>query len=108
MGLPSLFETLSIMVLTIKAVIGFLDEASPQTEANTVRVLSFGKPRILKNTSKIKANVMGYYSLNGKRVISFPQNSKKEKVRDFVRKVRKKNPGKAIIITIRAIRREKW
>jgi len=42
-------------------VIGFLDEASPQTQANTVRVLSFGKPRIFKNTAKIKANAMGYY-----------------------------------------------
>jgi putative transposase len=29
-------------------VVGFLDEASPQNEANTVRVLSFGKPQIFK------------------------------------------------------------
>ena len=29
-------------------VIGFLDEASPQNQANTVRVLSFGKPRTFK------------------------------------------------------------
>jgi transposase len=29
-------------------VIGFLDEASPQNQANTVRVLSFGKPRTSK------------------------------------------------------------
>ena len=29
-------------------VIGFLDEASPQNQANTVRVLSFGKPKIFK------------------------------------------------------------
>lgn len=29
-------------------VIGFLDEASPQNQANMVRVLSFGKPRIFK------------------------------------------------------------
>ncbi|MCL0030370.1 transposase [Thermodesulfovibrionales bacterium] len=65
-----------------------------------MRVLSFGKPRIFKNTARIKANAMGYYSLNGKSVISFPQNSKKEKVRDFVRKVRKKNPGRAIIIVL--------
>jgi transposase len=81
-------------------VIGFLDEASPQTQANTVRVLSFGKPQIFKNTAKIKANAMGYYNLNGKSVISFPQDSKKEKVEDFIRKVRKKNPGKGIIIVL--------
>ncbi|MCL0049413.1 IS630 family transposase [Dehalococcoidia bacterium] len=83
-----------------EVVIGFLDEASPQTEANTVRVLSFGKPRIFKNTARIKANAMGYYSLNGKSVISFPQDSKKEKVKDFLRKVRKKNAGKGIIIVV--------
>jgi putative transposase len=29
-------------------VIGFLDETSPQNQANTVRVLSFGKPKIFK------------------------------------------------------------
>jgi len=29
-------------------VVGFLDEASPQNQANTVRVLSFGKPHIFK------------------------------------------------------------
>lgn len=29
-------------------VIGFLDETSPQNQANTVRVLSFGKPHIFK------------------------------------------------------------
>ncbi|MCL0096391.1 helix-turn-helix domain-containing protein [Thermodesulfovibrionales bacterium] len=80
--------------------LGFLNEASPQTEANTVRVLSFGKPQIFKNTGKIKANAMGYYSLNGKSVISFPQDSKKEKAKDFVRKVRKKNAGKGIIIVL--------
>ena len=33
-------------------VIGFLDEASPQNQANTVRVLSFGKPRIFKKYGK--------------------------------------------------------
>jgi putative transposase len=55
-------------------------------------------PAFLKNTDKIKANAMGYYSLNGKSVISFPQDTKKEKVVEFLRKVRKKNPRKGIII----------
>jgi transposase len=81
-------------------VIGFLDEAAAQNEANAMRVLSFGKPRIFKNTDKIKANAMGYYSLNGKSVISFPQSTRKEKVIEFLRKVRKRNPGKGIIIVM--------
>lgn len=33
-------------------------------------------------------------------MISFPQNSKKEAIKDFMRKVRKKNPGKGIIIVL--------
>lgn len=49
---------------------------------------------------KLKANAMVYYSLNGKSVISFPQDSKKEKVKSFMRKVRKKNPSKGIIIVL--------
>jgi len=31
-----------------EVVIGFLDKASPQNQTNTVRVLSFGKPRVFK------------------------------------------------------------
>ena len=81
-------------------VIGFLDEASPQNQANTVRVLSFGKPRIFKNMAKMKVNAMGYYTLNGKSVISFPENSRWESIISFIRKVRKNNPGKAIIIVL--------
>jgi hypothetical protein len=30
----------------VEILLGFLDEASPKNQANTVRVLSFGKPRI--------------------------------------------------------------
>jgi putative transposase len=49
---------------------------------------------------KLKANAMGYYSLNGKSVISFPEDSKKERVIDFLRKVAKKNRGKGILIIL--------
>ena len=49
---------------------------------------------------KLKANAMGYYSLNGKSVISFPPDSKKERVIDFLRKVSKKNRGKGILIVL--------
>jgi len=49
---------------------------------------------------KMKVNAMGYYSLNGKSVISFPENSRWESIISFIRKVRKNNPGKAIIIVL--------
>jgi hypothetical protein len=46
-------------------VIGFLDESSPQTTANTVRLWSFTKPVMFKNTTKLRANSFGLYALNG-------------------------------------------
>jgi len=48
----------------------------------------------------MKVNALGYYSLNGKSVISFPENSRWESMISFIRKVRKNNPGKAIIIVL--------
>jgi len=38
-----------------EVIIGFMDESSPQTTANTQRLWSFSKPVIYKNTDKIKA-----------------------------------------------------
>jgi putative transposase len=48
----------------------------------------------------MKVNAMGYYSLNGRSVISFPENSRRESIISFIRKVRKNNLNKAIIIVL--------
>jgi putative transposase len=68
--------------------IGFLDEASPQTTANTVRVWSFGKPKIKKNTTKLRANTIGFYAIFGNSKEGFLPNSKKESIRDFLIEVK--------------------
>ena len=73
-------------------IIGFMDESSPQTTANTQRLWSFGKPTIYKNTDKIKANAFGCYMLNGTSVIDFKDHSKKEDVGEFLITIREKNP----------------
>ncbi len=84
-----------------KIAIGFLDETSPQTTANTVRVWSFGKPKIMKNTTKMKANTIGYYAILGNSKEGFLQNSKKESIRDFLIEIKKVNEKyEAIIIVI--------
>lgn len=57
-------------------VFGFLDEASPQTNANTVRRWSFGRPEMRKNTTRFKANAFGFYALNGRSVIEFMPRSR--------------------------------
>lgn len=61
-------------------------------------VLSFGEPHIFKNVHKFKADATAYYSSNGKTVISFPQDSKKERVIEFLRKMSKENRGKGILM----------
>ncbi len=88
-------------------IIGFLDESSPQTTSNTVRVWSFTKPRIVKNTRRIKAaririseNTFGFYALNGKSAACFYEKSKKEDVCLFMEMIREPNPGKRIVLIL--------
>jgi transposase len=81
-------------------VIGFLDETSPQTTANTQRLWSYGKPIIFKNTTKIRANTFGFYALNGNSTVDFEPDSKKESVCDFLKAVWKANIGKNIIMIL--------
>ncbi len=63
---------------------GFLDESAPQATANTVRLWSFRKPEIIRDTSKYRANTFGFYSLNGKSVVDFQDHSRKENVIAFI------------------------
>lgn len=81
-------------------VVGFMDEASPQTTANTQRFWSFDKPQIVKNTSKIRANTFGFYPINGREVVEFMPDSKSPRVCEFLHKIRWKNPAGDIIVVL--------
>jgi len=70
-----------IPMIDENTIVGFFDESSPQTTANTQRILSFEKPIIYKNTTKYKANAFGFYALNGVLVIDFKDHSKKKALR---------------------------
>ena len=70
-------------------IIGFLDEASPQTTANTQRLWSFDKPKLCKNTSKIKLNVVGFYAINGVSVIDFKTDTKKANICEVLERIRR-------------------
>lgn len=61
---------------------------------------SFRKPIMYKNTTKLKANSFGFYSINGNSAIDFKENSKKEAVCEFLEEIRFKNPNKKIIIIL--------
>lgn len=80
--------------------IGFLDEASPQTTANTQRLWSSGHPTLIKNTTKFRANTFGFYSLNGCSVVEFHDHSKKEDVCEFLQSIRNMNPDVDIVIIL--------
>ena len=81
-------------------VIGFLDESSPQTTANTVRLWSFDKPVMFKNTTRLKANSFGFYALNGNSVIDFKEHSTKEDVCSFLSTIKNSNRGYRIVIIL--------
>jgi len=83
-----------------ECIIGFLDETSPQLNANTQRLWSFKKPSVKKNTTKMRANTFGFYAINGESVVDFKENSKKESVCDFLEKIREKNPDKTIVVIL--------
>jgi len=81
-------------------VVGFLDECSPQTCANTVRVYSFGRVIAVKDTEKYRANTFGFYAPFGMSVAEFMENSRKESVCKFLEDIRKSNPGRKIVVVL--------
>ena len=81
-------------------VIGFLDECSPQTTANTQRLWSFERKPIIKNTSKIRANTFGIYSPNGNSIICFREHSKKEDICEVLFEFINANPNKRIVLIL--------
>lgn len=80
--------------------VGFLDECSPQSCANTARVWSFGKALIVKDTTKYRANTFGFYAPFGRSVVGFKENSKKESVCSFLKEIRECNPEKKILLLL--------
>ena len=65
-----------------------------------MRLWSFHKPEIIKDTSRYRANTFGFYSINGNSALDFQDHSKKENVVNFLKKIREYNPGKKIIIIL--------
>jgi len=79
--------------------VGFLDETSPQTTSNTVR-LCFNHPRLVKNTRRLRANTFGFYALNGESHINFKDDSSARSFCEFFQEIREKNPERNILIIL--------
>ena len=82
------------------SIIGFFDATSPQSTANTQRVWYFKKTRIIKNTSKFRANTFGIYSPNGNSILTFRDHSKKEDICAVLEEFVIANPEKRIILIL--------
>jgi transposase len=80
--------------------IGMMDESSPQTTANTVRVWSFQKVRIKKNTTKIRANTLGYYTIKGNDTVVHLSNSKSPEICRALEEIKQANQVYRAIIVI--------
>lgn len=94
-----ILKNLDELYLDESWIVGFLDEI-PQTTSNTVRLWSFTHPRLVKNTTKLRANALGFYALNGESHINFKTDSRAGSFCEFFKEIREKNPGKKILVIL--------
>jgi len=80
--------------------IGFVDETRPQNTPNTVRVWSFDKIRIKKNTSRFKTNTIGFYAIKGSSVQDFLDDSKGKSIAKFFEHVKEVNGDSRAIVAV--------
>lgn len=82
--------------------IGFLNETSPQISSNTQRVWSFeSRVKIRKRTMmEGRANIIGYYAIQGRSVEGHMERSIGENVAKFLEKIKEANKDKKAIIVI--------
>ena len=65
-----------------------------------MRLWSFTKPIITKNTTKFRGNTFGFYAFNGCGVVDTYPNSKQESVMDFLGETRLRNPFNHIVMIL--------
>ena len=80
--------------------LGFLDEASPQLTANTARVWHFGKGAVVKDTTKRKANTVGFYAIAGRSVHDFLSESTAAAIAEFLPKIRAANAEYSVVVVV--------
>ncbi|MBW9221994.1 IS630 family transposase [Methanothermococcus sp. SCGC AD-155-C09] len=79
-------------------IVGFIDEMAVEGNVNRTR---FWKDWILRKVATyLKVKVIGFYPLNGKGVVDFPDSNRIEDFISFLRKIREVNPEKRIVIIL--------
>ena len=81
-------------------VLGFRDECSPQTTANTQRMWPFDRTALVKNTTQIRANTFAILAVNGTSIVTFRERSKQEDVREVLRELKRANPNKRLVLVL--------
>ena len=78
------------------------DESSQQLYANNIKMWSLKKPKMAKNTDKIKSNTAGFYSLtpDGNDYLEFLENSKSITIANSLKNFRELNPTGVILLLI--------
>jgi len=80
-------------------IVGFIDEMAVEGNVNRTRFWNFGG-FVRKVATYLKVKVIGFYSLNGKSVVDFPDSNKIEDFISFLRRIREVNPKKRIVIIL--------
>jgi transposase len=81
-------------------VLGFLDETSPQSGVNTMRLWSLEKPRVVKNTNNLRANTIGFYALNGVSLVQCRKDNRADNFCMFLNDVRRLNQCEHLVIIL--------
>lgn len=81
-------------------VLGFLDETSPQSGVNTMRLWGLEKPRVAKNTNNLRANTIGFYALNGNSIVECRKDNRTDNFCEFLREVRRQNQCEHLVIIL--------
>lgn len=81
-------------------VIGFLDPSRPQQYDNSHRVWYGDDPHIERPLVKTHDSAVGFYALNGESYVTFMEDDKKERICRVLEEIRKRNPGKRILLVL--------
>jgi transposase len=81
-------------------VVGFFGASHPQPYDNSQRLYTVDEPHIERPLVNVSEPAVGFYALNGKSVVGFPEDQSKERICEILSQVREQNPGKRILLVL--------
>jgi len=62
--------------------------------------MTLNKPRVKKNTTRLKANTFGFHAIKGNNVVYFKEHSNKENLVEFIEQIKTANSKRKILIVL--------